>query len=228
MGERLSGLRGPVRLASRALRAEPEPVYNIEVDGEHCYRVGQQGLLVHNASAPCPCTLPDFPDSQQSPFKEYQDVDGMARPQGVKARLNKYSIGCGTRAILNPPGWDDRVNQTYNNIISRGHLLANILGGSGTDVRNVVTVCQRTTNSQMEAIEIKIWNKILELDGASVDYEVEALYNGTDKIPYAIRLRATSIEGPKSPNCWVDFLFVFWDNPIGNSTNPYKCKGGQS
>jgi hypothetical protein len=26
-------------------------VYNIEVDGDHCYRVGQQGLLVHNASA---------------------------------------------------------------------------------------------------------------------------------------------------------------------------------
>jgi hypothetical protein len=27
-------------------------VYNIEVDGDHCYRVGRQGLLVHNASAP--------------------------------------------------------------------------------------------------------------------------------------------------------------------------------
>src|SRR5262249_33236093 len=31
-------------------RREPEPVYNIEVEGDHCYRVGQQGLLVHNAS----------------------------------------------------------------------------------------------------------------------------------------------------------------------------------
>jgi hypothetical protein len=27
-------------------------VYNIEVDGDHCYRVGRQGLLVHNQSAP--------------------------------------------------------------------------------------------------------------------------------------------------------------------------------
>lgn len=25
--------------------------HNIEVDGDHCYRVGEQGLLVHNASA---------------------------------------------------------------------------------------------------------------------------------------------------------------------------------
>jgi hypothetical protein len=30
-------------------------VYNIEVEGEHCYRVGQQGLLVHNASAQSDC-----------------------------------------------------------------------------------------------------------------------------------------------------------------------------
>lgn len=27
-------------------------MYNIEVEGDHCYRVGQQGLLVHNASIP--------------------------------------------------------------------------------------------------------------------------------------------------------------------------------
>jgi RHS repeat-associated protein len=35
--------------------SEPEPVYNIEVEGDHCYRVGQQGLLVHNASVICTC-----------------------------------------------------------------------------------------------------------------------------------------------------------------------------
>ncbi|MFQ3650545.1 MAG: polymorphic toxin-type HINT domain-containing protein [Gemmataceae bacterium] len=29
-----------------------EPVYNLEIDGDHRYRVGEQGLLVHNASAP--------------------------------------------------------------------------------------------------------------------------------------------------------------------------------
>jgi hypothetical protein len=38
------------RVQRLSLRAGSEPVYNIEVDGEHCYRVGQQGLLVHNAS----------------------------------------------------------------------------------------------------------------------------------------------------------------------------------
>ena len=35
---------------SLILQEKQEPVYNIEVEGDHCYRVGQQGLLVHNAS----------------------------------------------------------------------------------------------------------------------------------------------------------------------------------
>ena len=30
-----------------------ETVYNIEVEGEHVYRVGESGLLVHNVSVPC-------------------------------------------------------------------------------------------------------------------------------------------------------------------------------
>ena len=29
-----------------------EPVYNIEVEGDHCYRIGALGMLVHNSSIP--------------------------------------------------------------------------------------------------------------------------------------------------------------------------------
>jgi hypothetical protein len=55
-GERLHSQGGGTpRVESLTLRAEPEPVYNIEVEGDHCYRVGEQGLLVHNASAIDPC-----------------------------------------------------------------------------------------------------------------------------------------------------------------------------
>lgn len=32
------------------------PVYNLEVEGDHVYRVGQSGVLVHNASAPVTIT----------------------------------------------------------------------------------------------------------------------------------------------------------------------------
>ncbi len=52
-GERLSAWNGSTPVVeSLTLREDPEPVYNIEVEGDHCYRVGQQGLLVHNASCP--------------------------------------------------------------------------------------------------------------------------------------------------------------------------------
>ncbi len=53
VGERLLAWDGgtPV-VESLGLREVPEAVYNIEVEGDHCYRVGQQGLLVHNDSAP--------------------------------------------------------------------------------------------------------------------------------------------------------------------------------
>jgi RHS repeat-associated protein len=51
IGERLLASDGSTPcVESFTLRPEPEPVYNIEVEGDHCYRVGQHGLLVHNAS----------------------------------------------------------------------------------------------------------------------------------------------------------------------------------
>jgi hypothetical protein len=58
--EQLSGLAGPVQVEAVTLVAEPQPVYNIEVEGDHCYRVGQQGLLVHNSSVGCPCDEKDI------------------------------------------------------------------------------------------------------------------------------------------------------------------------
>jgi RHS repeat-associated protein len=51
-GERLQAENGSrPAVESLVCRDRAEPVYNIEVDGDHCYRVGDQGLLVHNASA---------------------------------------------------------------------------------------------------------------------------------------------------------------------------------
>ena len=52
-GERLrSALGKTVRITSIEIRAGPEPVYNLEVAGEHVYSVTDSGLLVHNTT-PC-------------------------------------------------------------------------------------------------------------------------------------------------------------------------------
>ncbi|QEG16136.1 polymorphic toxin-type HINT domain-containing protein [Gimesia maris] len=48
-GERLRSAVGrTVRITSIEIRAGPEPVYNLEVAGEHVYSVTDSGLLVHN------------------------------------------------------------------------------------------------------------------------------------------------------------------------------------
>ncbi|VTS08196.1 unnamed protein product [Tuwongella immobilis] len=74
----------------------------------------------------------------------------------------------------------------------------------------------------MKSIEQRVKKQVNALDGCYVDYEVEPLYHGSDKIPYAIRIRATSVD-LTSPYCWIEESA--WNNPIPNETNPYKCKG---
>jgi len=48
-GERLQGLDGLAVVLSVTLSPVSQPVYNIEVHGEHVYQVGELGLVVHNA-----------------------------------------------------------------------------------------------------------------------------------------------------------------------------------
>ena len=50
IGETLKTLTGTTVVQSRSKREEPETVYNIEVEGDHVYRVGESGVLVHNQS----------------------------------------------------------------------------------------------------------------------------------------------------------------------------------
>jgi hypothetical protein len=59
IGERLSAQDGQTpKVSGLTKRPGIETVYNIEVEGNHCYRVGEQGLLVHNVSAfDCGCAL---------------------------------------------------------------------------------------------------------------------------------------------------------------------------
>ena len=51
LGERVQTYYGDTkRVVSKLPRPGPEPVFNMEVHGEHVYYVGEHGFLVHNAS----------------------------------------------------------------------------------------------------------------------------------------------------------------------------------
>jgi len=51
-GETLQGLDGLAVVLSVTLSRVSQPVYNIEVHGEHVYQVGELGVLVHNVCDP--------------------------------------------------------------------------------------------------------------------------------------------------------------------------------
>ena len=48
-GERFQGLDGLAVVLSVTLSRVSQPVYNIEVHGEHVYQVGERGMLVHKS-----------------------------------------------------------------------------------------------------------------------------------------------------------------------------------
>ena len=50
VGETLRNLDGDVRIESIEQLGTEERVYNLEIHGEHVFRVASSGLLVHNSS----------------------------------------------------------------------------------------------------------------------------------------------------------------------------------
>ncbi len=71
VGDRLRGLNGEaMRIARIERRSGQQRVYNLEVHGEHIYRVTASGLLVHNASTRYHSVYGDgtlVPEGQQPP-----------------------------------------------------------------------------------------------------------------------------------------------------------------
>ncbi len=49
--ERVRAARGVAEIVAVESRAEPAPVYNLEVQGTHVYQVAASGVLVHNGTA---------------------------------------------------------------------------------------------------------------------------------------------------------------------------------
>jgi hypothetical protein len=176
-----------------------EPVYNIEVDRDHCYRVGECGLLVHNVStlAAGACT--------QTGFIDYGDEDDWGvtqatshhysgRPRGVHALLTPSNLGRGTEAshTIRPPGWEEIDHPTGINR-ARGHLLGNQIGGSGTEPLNLVALYQRTANDPaMKTCENRIADTLR--CGACVEVWITPRYGQNGGAPTAIRIRARAID----------------------------------
>jgi hypothetical protein len=212
VGERLQANdRTTPRVLSLTVRADPEPVFNLEVEGDHCYRVGEQGLLVHNASCPneilaggAACAL--FPASFVG--IQFLGFDSQARAKGVQARLCKDSsqtppklIGGGSPPSNNPQdfpkGWVEAGQMLLNrgDVTVRAHLLHEYLGGPGVS-KNLVVTC-KSVNSKMYAdFESVVLGWVGA--GSTVDFEVTVEYSGNSPYPKAIHVHAKRLNCQQS------------------------------
>lgn len=186
-------------------------MYNIEVEGDHCYRVGGQGLLVHNTSGGCG-SLPSecrffMEDFSKESDRNFYPEDGKlylqlennpskgARAKGVKARLCKQNIGGGTSATANISGWDEAetILTRRKTIVDRAHLLAKELGGSGSTPRNLVVACADMNKKMWNDFESIVHKWITDSEvGVVVDYLVTVEYDGDSVFAKAITLTAVS------------------------------------
>lgn len=121
----------------------------------------------------------------------YGPLDALGRPTGVTATITEDMLGTGTRASPNilPPGFaGGSAGQ------ARGHLLARLLGGSGDNARNLVTILQNPTNTPvMRAIEAETASAVRA--GQIVQYSVTPIYEGASLVPRGITISATGSGG---------------------------------
>jgi hypothetical protein len=113
-GERLQTMTGTAIVESYTMRATPEPVYNLEVEVDHCYRVGQQGLLVHNTSEPktkckkwnaetmCWQVDPGLPELAPGvePFEPYAELYNQDTTTEISTAGNKNSFTTGVNGQI--------------------------------------------------------------------------------------------------------------------------------
>ncbi|WP_254612970.1 DNA/RNA non-specific endonuclease [Brevibacillus sp. HB1.1] len=120
------------------------------------------------------------------------ELDHLNRPTGIVATITKDMIGTGSEALssIKPPGSAGGKGTKH----ARGHLLAKILGGSGKDKRNLVTLFQNPTNSPlMRDLELKIRDAVK--DGEIIRYRVIPIYDGANPIPKAVTMQARGTNG---------------------------------
>lgn len=167
---------------------------------------------VHSAPGTDPDAGNDSDESQDcriggSGWKDYGSLDSHNRPMGITACLDKQQISSGgTPADANKAlgyRWAQDFVRAFDFVpqssINACHLLANTLGGSGTEPRNLST-CARPTNyftrdkhrieKNMRYYERLVKEEVGKPDSV-VEYSVVPKYQGPRTVPYEYEINAT-------------------------------------
>lgn len=132
------------------------------------------------------------PEPPATPGTVYGELDELGRPTGAAATIDRSMLRTGTSADRNirPPGYEPGATPQ----LARGHLIAKLLGGSGSETRNLVTLIQNPTNTPvMSAFERQIATAVE--DGQVVELTAQPIYRGAEAMPRAVTLSARGSGG---------------------------------
>lgn len=139
-----------------------------------------------------PRNQPLPPTFQRLPIR-YADLNSEGQATGVTATLTAPLLGTGSKAYwrLKPPGWQGD-GRTFKE--DRGHLLGSQLGGTGQDMRNLVTQTHKPANTpHMSTFEDGIARRVRA--GEVVEYAAKPLYQPGGLPPSTIVLTAHGSRG---------------------------------
>ena len=135
-----------------------------------------------------------LPPTFQRPPVRYGDVNEKGQATRAAATLTPSLLGTGSRARRDPPGLR---GTTEIPPLARGHLLANLLGGTGRDLRNLVALTQTPTNSpHMRDFEVAAAKRVRA--GEVVEYAVTPFYADGILPPSAMLMTAHGTRQPST------------------------------
>jgi RHS repeat-associated protein len=124
----------------------------------------------------------------------YGPLDALGRPTGVFAEITLADLRpTGTSPpTINPPGW---VGGNHPFHQQRSHLLADTMGGSGSDARNLVTLSDGANHPGMSSVEGQLRRQLRANPTSSVILEVKPHYVGNNLVPDRITMYALDHNG---------------------------------
>jgi RHS repeat-associated protein len=128
---------------------------------------------------------------------DYQPVDQFGRPTGASADLTPADRNTGTptsSATQDPPGWVGGLHPDHQ---QRSHLIADSLGGSGTDPRNIIALTDGSNNPGMARCEAKIRDHLDSDPNSRVLMHVTVHYDNNDpnSMPKSVHIYALDKNG---------------------------------
>ncbi|MEV6791740.1 DNRLRE domain-containing protein [Streptomyces sp. NPDC051320] len=152
-------------------------------------------------------TWPVHPDncSRGNSAAYYMPLDNLGRASGMHACLTtgdfgsvdgkgNYKGNVSSWIFGSPtpfPPSSDLTPRGFGKNMQRGHLLANILGGTGLDKRNLMPLYSKVNSPDMSAVEGDIASRIEK--GETMYYSVSPNYTGGNLVPDSVTISWKSI-----------------------------------